>query len=137
VERVGGGLHLIPDDKKEDFMFRTMAAALVAVVSGGGLWADELNGQVKKVDADKNTLTLTVEDTDMTLTVDKEAKVRSLVGKGKKATYQAVDGGLKVLKVDTKVLVLREKKDGQDVVTDIKIVTDQVKKKKKQKNKLN
>ena len=116
-------------------MWRMVVSALVGLVFGaGGLWADEINGTVKKVDPKTNTLTLTVEKKDMKLTVDKEATVRSLVGKGKKATYQEVDGGLKALKVNTQVLVLRENKDGKDVVTDIKIVTDAVKKKKKNNN---
>src|SRR5262249_54988140 len=111
-------------------MLRTFFGALVALVlCAGGLLADELTGKVKKVDTEKNTLTVTVADKDMNFEIPKDTRIQGLVGKGKKATYQDLAGGLGAIKEGKDVLVLREKKDGKEVVTQVRVV-DVVQKKK-------
>src|SRR5947209_19833086 len=84
--------------------------------------ADEIKGKVKKVDADKSVLTLTVDDKDQTFNVPKDAKVVALFGKKvKKAQLQDLPGGLGALKEGTSVTVTTEKKDNKDVVIQVKL----------------
>jgi hypothetical protein len=115
-------------------MVRTLFSALFALlIAAGGSWAEEIKGKVKSVDASKSTITVTVNDKDRTLTVAKDAKVFQLVGKKlKKAQPQDVPGGLAGLEAGKEVTVTTDKKDGQDVVTQIK-VEGLAKKKKKDK----
>jgi Cu/Ag efflux protein CusF len=92
-------------------MLRTLVCVVVAlVVLAGGLLAAEVKGKVKKIDADKNTITVTVGDKDETYTVAKDAKIA--VGKNIK--------DLRDIKEGASVTLMTEKKDGKEVVTEIK-----------------
>jgi Cu/Ag efflux protein CusF len=106
---------------------------LVALVCAGSLPADEITGKVTKVDAQKSKVTLSVDHKDMTYEVAKDVQVLALVGKGSKATFQPNPDGLKGLQEGTNVKLLREPKNGKDLITEIKIITDMPKKKKKNK----
>jgi hypothetical protein len=65
----------------------------------------------------------------------KDAKFFSRVGQGKKATYEENADGIKALKVGAAVALLRETKDGKEVVTEVKMIdTVQTKKKRNQIN---
>jgi hypothetical protein len=86
------------------------------VVAVGCLMAAEYKGKVKSVDADKNTITVTVDDKDKEFKVPADAKIVNAKGKD-------VKNGLKnekAFKAGAAVTVTTEKKDGKEVVTEIK-----------------
>ena len=108
----------------------TVVLGLLALMVGAAL-ADEVKGKIKKVDAEKNTLTITVNDKDQTFELTKEAKVVALYGKKlKKAQQQDVPGGLSSLKEGTAVTLTTEKKDAKEQVVQVKLDELQTKKKK-------
>jgi hypothetical protein len=116
-------------------MVRTLLGAAVALILfTATTWADELKGKIKNIDTTKNVLTLTVDDTDLALNVAKDAKIFQMVGKNpKKAKPQDITGGLSGLTVGSEVTVIKEKTDGKDVVTQVKLAPPAKKKKKKNK----
>jgi Cu/Ag efflux protein CusF len=110
--------------------------ALLAALSTGHLWGDEIKGQVKSVDPDKSTITLAVGDAEKTLNVAPTAKITGLFGKKiKKATTQDIPGGLKGVKEGTEVTVTTASTDGKDQVTELRVEGLQAKMKKKKKDK--
>ena len=72
--------------------------------------------KVVGVDADKNTITISVDGKDQTLTVEKGASVQ-IAGKMKK--LEDVEGGLKGVKAGDEATVTTEKKGDKEVVTKI------------------
>src|SRR5882724_5433720 len=100
----------------------TMAAA-VLLLTVGGLRAEEIKGNVKKVDADKSVIVVTVDGKDVEYAVAKDAKfTQASTAKKKKKDKVApatseLTGGLKSVKDDSQVSITTEKKDGKDVVT--------------------
>jgi hypothetical protein len=95
---------------------------LVLLFGANTAWSDEVKGKVKSVDADKSTITVTVDDKDQTFTVAKDAKVYSLVGKNaKKAQPQDIAGGLKGVNQGVDVTLTTEKKDTKETVTAVKV----------------
>ena len=113
-------------------MLRTcLSGAIALIFCAGALLADEIKGKVKSVDAEKNTITVSVGDDDQTLAVAKNAKIVSLVGKGKKGTLQDVSGGLGGVKVGADVTLTTAKKDDKDTVTQVKVEGTTKKKKDK------
>ncbi len=117
-------------------MFRRLfAAACVLALAVAFVQGDEVKGKVKKVDSDKNTVTLTVDDKDQTFDTTKDTKVVALYGKKlKKAQQQDVPGGLGAVKEGTAVTLTTEKKDSKDVVIQLKLDELQTGKKKKKNN---
>ena len=93
-------------------MLRASVAALaVLVLCVGGAFADEIKGKVKSVDAEKNTVTVTVDGKDQTLECAKDcAVVRA---------DKPVKAGLKALKEGQEVTITCEKKDGKACATKI------------------
>ena len=98
-------------------MLRKFFAVVVALMLAvGGLFAAEIKGIFKKYDADKATVTITVDDKDTEYKVDKTAKVKNkksgdetlltdVFGKwkeGQKATLTVEDGVVKSAKKDRK-----------------------------------
>jgi hypothetical protein len=111
------------------------AAACLLALGFAVVSADEVKGRVKKVDTDKNTLTITVNDKDQTFTIPKEARIVALFGKKvKKAQLLEMPGGLGAVKENVEVTVTTEKKDDKDVVSQVKVEELQPKKKKKKNN---
>jgi Cu/Ag efflux protein CusF len=97
--------------------------------------ADDVRGKVKKVDADKGTITITVDDKDQTFDVPKEAKVVGIFGKKlKKAQQLDLPGGLAAIKEGANVTITTDKKDNKDVVSQVKVEDLMPKKKKKKAN---
>ena len=108
------------------FAVACVLALTLAVASG-----DEFKGKVKKLDADKNTITITVDDKDQTFDVSKDTKIVGLYGKKlKKAIQENVPGGLSGVKEGVAVSLTTEKKDGKDVLIQVKLDELQAKKKK-------
>jgi hypothetical protein len=107
-------------------MRRTIGFALVVVVMiAGGLVADEIKGKVKSVDATKGTITVTVGDKETTYTVEKDAKI--LAGKGDKEVKGGL-GGKAFTREGLPVMLKTEKKDGKEVVTEIRVLGGKKKK---------
>src|SRR3989442_1441181 len=93
------------------FVCSVFALALCVGVS----LADEAKGKIKSVDNDKKTLTVTVNDKDVTYTLADDVQVLNANGKPVKDQTKA----MKNLKEGAEVTVTTEKKDGKDVVTKI------------------
>ena len=108
-------------------MTRMLIGAMVVGLMGvAAASAEELKGNVKKVDKDGNTLTLTVDGKDTTYTISKDASfVTVSLEKGKKGKVNEkltpIDGGLGGIKAGTDVTVLTDKQDDKDVITSIKV----------------
>ena len=98
-------------------MFRTVVCTLAALVIWAGLaLADEFKGKIKKVDADKGTVTVVADGKDHTFTVPPTAKFYT-------AKDTALKGGLKdkQLKQGAMVTITCETKNGKEGVTQIKL----------------
>jgi len=92
-------------------MLRKMLTGVVVFVLFVGVaLAAEIKAVVKSVDADKSTITVTVDDKDQTIKVDKDVKVAV----GKKAKE------LKDLKEGQKVLLITDGEGDKAVVKEIK-----------------
>ena len=89
--------------------------------------------KVKSVDADKNTITVTVDDKDSTYNVQKDAKIWT-TGKKKKGqpAPEVTLSGLSAVKEGATVTLTIEKKDDKDVCTNVKVEPAAKKKKKNQ-----
>jgi hypothetical protein len=95
-------------------MIRTFLAAVFALVlTAGGLFAGEVKGKFVKFDAEKKVLTLSVDGKDTDLTVTADSKF------GKKQTVLDVFGK-KAPKAGVEFIAVTEKKDGKEVVTELK-----------------
>ena len=94
----------------------TVVVALV--ICAGSLPAEEIKGKVAKVDAEKKTLTLTVDGKDQSFPIDKEAK---FLTPGKKKQLQDLPGGLSGVKEGTEVTLTTEKKDGKETITKVTV----------------
>ena len=98
-------------------MLRTLVCTVAALlIFAVGLIAAEVKGKVKKVDTDKMTITVTVDDKDQDFTYNADTKVT----RGDKATKDR-EKALKGIKEGSNISITTEKKDGKDVVTEIKL----------------
>ena len=101
-------------------MLRSFACALLALVFVvGGLLAEEVKGKLKAVDAAKNTITVTVGDKDTTYTLAADAKIVNAQGKDIKNGLNAKQ--FQNVKGNQNVTLTTTKKDGKDVVTELKM----------------
>jgi hypothetical protein len=110
-----------------------MCAVLALVLSTGVLLAEFIEGKVKSVDSDKNTITVTVNGKDKTFRVDEKVSVQSDF---KDKRFTPLKDGLKAIKENDSVKLNRapEASDNKDpVVTEIYVQTDKKTKKKKNK----
>jgi hypothetical protein len=106
-------------------MIRGLLATVLALglVASAAL-AEEVKGKVKKIDAEKYTITVTVDGVDKTYPVDPSAFV--LTGEGRN-----FKGGFKALKGGQAVTVTTSKKDDKEIVGVIKVAGPLKKKKAK------
>jgi hypothetical protein len=117
---------------EEPRMFRRIliaAAVSFLFVSLGR--AEEVAATIKSVDTEKNTVTVTVNGDDKTMTVSKDAEIYTQL-KGKKnkpGPKQPLAGGLGGLKPNTEVTLMTFKSGDDDIV--ISIAIDPSKKPKK------
>jgi hypothetical protein len=103
-------------------MLRTFGCAVLAlVVAVGILVAAEYKGKVKNLDADKNTITVTVGDKDVDITFNDDTKIVSYEGKAVKDRAKTIQGIAKKPEAVEEVTVTTEKKDGKEVATEIKV----------------
>jgi hypothetical protein len=94
--------------------------------------AEDFTGKVKKVDADKNTILISVNDKDQSFTLTKDTKIVALFGKkANKAQLLDLPGGLTSIKDGMGVTITTDKVDSKQVVTQVKLDELQPKKKKK------
>ena len=115
-----------------------MSAAFgVLCVTMAAAGAAEVTGTVKKIDAAKNTVVVTVDGTDKTFSVNKDASFTSVsTTKNKKGkvteTVQTIDT-LTGIKVGAKVTLLTETVDEKEVVRAMKVTGGEIAAKKKKK----
>jgi hypothetical protein len=100
-------------------MLRTILSALVAVVLMVGVaLAEEVKGKFVKFDSEGKKLTVKVDDKDKEFTITDDTKIK-VNDKEPKDKTKAL-GALGKLKADTEITIVTDKKDGKDVVTEIK-----------------
>jgi hypothetical protein len=103
-----------------------LAAVAAALLGAGGLRADtEIKGTVKKVDADKGKLTVTVNDKDRTFDVPKDAKVTIQIAAGNVTAKDGLKNEWfkKAAKDGYTVEVTVEKKKDKEAVTKVHLFT--------------
>jgi hypothetical protein len=84
------------------------------LLCAGVVLAADYRGKVKKVDADKGSITVTIDGKDMLFPCEKDTKVTAATGK------ELPDGlRSKELAVGADVVITTEKKDGKEHVTKI------------------
>lgn len=106
---------------------QTLLATALALVIGSAAVAETYGDKVKDVDPAKMTLTLPVDGKDRTFKVDAKVDVQNQVRAGKRLRLVPVKDGLKGVKVGSEVTVTTEKKDGEEVVTKIVVLTGEKK----------
>jgi hypothetical protein len=98
-------------------MVRMLLAAVVALVfSFGSAIADEVKGKFVKYDADKKVLTVSVDDKEKEFTLTEDTKL-TRGDKPVKAGLMA----LSKVKEGAMITLETEKKDGKNVVTEVKL----------------
>jgi hypothetical protein len=112
---------------------RILAAAAAVVVLAGVSRADEYKATLKKVDAEKSSIVVTVAGDEKTFSVAKDAEIYTQQ-KGKKnkpGPKDPVSGGLSGLKDGSEVTLTTIKSGDNEIVSAIKV--EMVTKKKKDK----
>jgi len=103
---------------------RLPGVCAVFSLMAGLAFADDITGKVKKVDTDKNTITVDLPTGDQkTYEVAKDADIYT-VGKGKKnkpGPKEGIEGGLKGVKEDSSVSMGTIKKGDREIVISIKV----------------
>ena len=103
---------------------RLVGVCAVFALMAGLAFADDITGKVKKVDAEKNTITVDLPTGDQkTYEVAKDADIYT-VGKGKKnkpGPKEGIEGGLKGVKDDSNVSMGTIKKGDRELVISIKV----------------
>jgi hypothetical protein len=103
---------------------RLLIACSLLVLMAGLVWADDVSGKVKRVDTDKNTITIVLKNGDeKTYDVAKDADIYT-IGPGKKnkpGPKVGIEGGLKNVKEDSSVAISTIKKSDRETVISIKV----------------
>src|SRR5947209_7583717 len=98
-------------------MFRTTTAALLSLLlCAAALPADEVRGKIKKVDADKGTLTLTVDGKDQEVKLPDDTKLLGPSGADLKDGLQSTR-----LTEGAEVTVFYEKKGDKEVCVKVQL----------------
>ena len=97
-----------------------IVVALLGLFTGLAL-ADDFKATIKKVDADNNSIVLTVNGEEKTFNVAKDAEIYSTRIVKKKETKDAISGGLSALKTGSDVSITTIKKGGKEIVVSIKV----------------
>jgi len=98
------------------------------VLMVGFVYADDVTGMVKKVDTEKSTITVVLQNgSEKTFDVAKDADIYT-IGKGKKKPKEGIEGGLKGVKEDSSVALTTIKKGDREIAISIKIEGMQKKK---------
>jgi hypothetical protein len=113
---------------------RVVGALTCLVLSIALVQADEYKGTVKKVDAEKNTLTVSIDEKDRTFDIPKDAKIYTTGKKKKGKPAPEVPVALGDVKENAKVVVTTKKEDDKETVTSVQIEREKKKKKKKDAN---
>jgi hypothetical protein len=100
---------------------RLLCTGIAFVLMVGLALADEFKATVKKVDADSNTVILTVNDEEKTYDVSKDADIYVMKKVKKKDERTPISGGLSGLKNNSEVTVTTIKKEGKEIVVGIKL----------------
>ncbi|MFL5342146.1 MAG: hypothetical protein ACJ8F7_18525 [Gemmataceae bacterium] len=102
---------------------RVLATLAVCGFFAAAALAEDYKGTLKKIDAEKSTITVLVNGEEKTLPVSKDAEIYSQ-GKGKKkkpGPKEVINGGLSGLKSDMEVTVSTIRTGSREVVGSIKV----------------
>jgi hypothetical protein len=115
-------------------MLRLFASTVVVfLASSAVLVAAEIKGKITKVDAEKNTITVTIDTKDQEFTLTKDTKIVNNKGKDIKDGLKGkVFQNEKALKKGIAVTLTTEKQGDKDVVTQVKVGGGKKKKNKDQ-----
>lgn len=103
-------------------MLRTFGCAVLAlIVAVGVMVAAEYKGKVKELNADKSTITVTVDGKDQTITFNDDTKFVDGKGQPVKDREKTIKGIAKRPEAIDEVTVTTDKKDGKEIATEIKI----------------
>lgn len=111
---------------------RIFATVAVVIAFAGVVRAEEYKATIKNVDADKNSIVVTVGSDDKTFTVAKDAEIYTQA-KGKKnkpGPKNPVEGGLSGIKEGSEVTLTTIKNGDNEIVSSIKVEAPKKKKKK-------
>lgn len=101
---------------------RVVCAFAVLFALAGFIAAAEIKGKITKVDADNNKITVSVDDKEQEFTITKDTKILSGKGNELKGGLKSKAFGEKALKKGVQATITTEKKDGKDVVTEVKLM---------------
>jgi hypothetical protein len=96
-------------------MLRSLAAIASLLLLALAVWSAEYKGKVKSVDADKNTITVTIDDKDKTFTVGDDVKFT----RGDKEVKKKLKA--KLWDKSPAVTILTEGEGDKEVVKEIKV----------------
>jgi len=106
-------------------MRKFLAVLTVAALIPGGLWADEIRGQVTKVDVSKNRLTLMVGDKERIVMVAPKVRVTTMVESRRvfprRTSMQEYITNLDQLQTGTMVTVMTETQNGMEMATQVQV----------------
>src|SRR5262249_8464213 len=103
-------------------MLRTFGFAVLAlIVAVGVLVAAEYKGTGKSLDADKNTITVTVDGKDQAITFNDDTKFVDAKGQAVKDRAKTIKRISEKPESIEEVTVTTDKKDGKEVATEIKV----------------
>ncbi len=114
-------------------LYRTLAAVSILVIMTGVSLADEYKATIKKVDADKSTIIVTIDDNGRTFLVARDAEIYTQT-KGKKnkpGPKNPIEGGLAKVKQGSEVTLTTIKSGDKEIVSSIKVEMGKRKKKNK------
>lgn len=90
-----------------------------------GLWAEEIRGQIRSVDAEANKVIITVDGKERTMMCVKNCPVSTLITQNRllrrRSTVQEVFITMRDLTPGTQVTLTTETRDGEPMVTQIRI----------------
>jgi hypothetical protein len=103
-------------------MFRTLAGILFALfVLPCSLYAAEIEGKLKSVDAEKGVITLTIDDKDRDFTVTKDTEIEVQDIRAYKPKEGLKDPAFE--KKGQRVVIKTVEKDGKEIVSKVTIYT--------------
>lgn len=115
----------------ETLMRKYLCALSILLVVAVLARAEIVRGKVKSTDAAKSTITVSDDGKDQTVKVAKDAKITQPAAgkKAKKLPPVEVSGGLSGLAAGVEVVITLDKKDGEDVATQVQVQGGKKKKK--------
>lgn len=101
-------------------MHRVLLASIISLIGFAGLQAAEIKGTFVRFDEPRKLLTINVEGATNEFTLSDETKVMTVKGEPAKQGIKSF-ANPRVAKAGAVLTVVTDKKDGKDVVTEIRL----------------